>query len=957
MVNASSSGTSFQHVEEPHINFEHQFDYDHQSHTRFHDMVHDAYHETSTLSDNIEEPNVDAQQFYNMLDAANQPLYDGCREGLSRLSLASRMMNIKTDNNLSEVCMDSWAELISEILPEDNLAAESYYEIQKLVSSLGLPSEMIDVCIDNYMIFWKNDDQLQECRFCGKPRYKPSTGRTKVPYHRMWYLPITDRLKRLYHSERTSASMRWHAEHSRIDGEVTHPSDAKAWQHFNTPLIYELQQLWYTGVSTFDYSEQQNFTMRAVLMWTISDFPAYGMLSGWTTHGRLSCPYCMHRTDAFQLKHGRKTSWFDCHRRFLPVSHPYRKNKKLFTKNKVIRAPPPVYFSGEYLAEQLDYWGAQETAKCGGNWHIPANMPDGYLVDHNWHKKSIFWQLPYWKDLLLRHNLDVMHIEKFFFDNLMYTLLNVQGRSKDNLKTRLDLPDICSRPELHLTRDGKVPVPIFRLFAVAKSTLFEWVKSDVTFPDGYVSKLSRTAEQGQKFSGMKSHDFHVFMQRLLPFAMAELLPRNVHEAIAGIGTFFRDLCTRTLTEEGIHQLDNNIVILLCNLEKIFPPSFFDVMEHLPIHLPHEAALGGPVQFWWMYPFERFMKHLKGKAKNLARVEGSIVAGSLTEETSHFSSYYFAPTVRTRKRAPRRYDDGGVAPVYAVSGVPDIFAQIGRLSGQIKEVWWSSDKDRRSAHTYILLNCDYVQPFESIFVTQVKETFPDVSEKEIEKLKDRDFAGWLKQYVHYGTEIYPVWFHELLQGPITRITTAPMYFTRGYVFHVQAHGQNKATTNYGILVSGGTDYYGVLQEIIEVQYPGLLNLRCILFKCDWYDPVIGRGVRTNNLGVVDVNASRRYQRFEPFILASQAQQVSFIPYPRIRETGVLWLFVIKIAPRGRIIGVSDEIPLQNTQGDIYVPEHTVENIILIDQNNREIEEAGDYSEVEDVDSDEFDENSE
>ncbi|XP_020878682.1 uncharacterized protein LOC110227712 isoform X2 [Arabidopsis lyrata subsp. lyrata] len=533
MVNASSSGTSFQHVEEPHINFEHQFDYDHQSHTRFHDMVHDAYHETSTLSDNIEEPNVDAQQFYNMLDAANQPLYDGCREGLSRLSLASRMMNIKTDNNLSEVCMDSWAELISEILPEDNLAAESYYEIQKLVSSLGLPSEMIDVCIDNYMIFWKNDDQLQECRFCGKPRYKPSTGRTKVPYHRMWYLPITDRLKRLYHSERTSASMRWHAEHSRIDGEVTHPSDAKAWQHFNTPLIYELQQLWYTGVSTFDYSQQQNFTMRAVLMWTISDFPAYGMLSGWTTHGRLSCPYCMHQTDAFQLKHGRKTSWFDCHRRFLPVSHPYRKNKKLFTRNKVIRAPPPVYFSGEYLAEQLDYWGAQETAKCGGNWHIPANMPDGYLVDHNWHKKSIFWQLPYWKDLLLRHNLDVMHIEKFFFDNLMYTLLNVQGRSKDNLKTRLDLPDICSRPELHLTRDGKVPVPIFRLSAVAKSTLFEWVKSDVTFPDGYVSKLSRTAEQGQKFSGMKSHDCHVFMQRLLPFAMAELLPRNVHEAIAG----------------------------------------------------------------------------------------------------------------------------------------------------------------------------------------------------------------------------------------------------------------------------------------------------------------------------------------------------------------------------------------------------------------------------------------
>ena len=94
------------------------------------------------------------------------------------------------------------------------------------------------------------------------------------------------------------------------------------------PLIYELHQLWYTGVRTFDYSQQQNFTMHAMLKWTISDFPAYKMLSCWTTHGRLSCPYCIHRTDAFQLKHGRKTSWFDCHRRFLPMSHLYRKDKK-----------------------------------------------------------------------------------------------------------------------------------------------------------------------------------------------------------------------------------------------------------------------------------------------------------------------------------------------------------------------------------------------------------------------------------------------------------------------------------------------------------------------------------------------------------------------------------------------------------------------------------------------------
>jgi len=39
------------------------------------------------------------------------------------------------------------------------------------------------------------------------------------------------------------------------------------------------------------------------------------------------------------------------------------------------------------------------------------------------------------------------------------------------------------------------------------------------------------------------------------------------------------------------------------LETIFPPSFFNVMEHLLVHLAEEAELGGPVQYRWMYPFE------------------------------------------------------------------------------------------------------------------------------------------------------------------------------------------------------------------------------------------------------------------------------------------------------------------------------------------------------------------
>lgn len=49
--------------------------------------------------------------------------------------------------------MDSWAKLFKEYLPEDNLYASNYYQIHKLVASIGLLSQMIDVCIDNCMIF------------------------------------------------------------------------------------------------------------------------------------------------------------------------------------------------------------------------------------------------------------------------------------------------------------------------------------------------------------------------------------------------------------------------------------------------------------------------------------------------------------------------------------------------------------------------------------------------------------------------------------------------------------------------------------------------------------------------------------------------------------------------------------------------------------------------------------
>ena len=98
------------------------------------------------------------------------------------------------------------------------------------------------------------------------------------------------------------------------------------------PLIDDLCTLWNDGIPTFDVSLKQNFLMKAALMWTINDFPAYGMLSSWTTAGRLGCPICMERSKAFTTLNFHKVCYFDCHRQFLPLNHAYRRNKKSFKK-------------------------------------------------------------------------------------------------------------------------------------------------------------------------------------------------------------------------------------------------------------------------------------------------------------------------------------------------------------------------------------------------------------------------------------------------------------------------------------------------------------------------------------------------------------------------------------------------------------------------------------------------
>jgi hypothetical protein len=82
------------------------------------------------------------------------------------------------------------------------------------------------------------------------------------------------------------------------------------------------------------------------------------------------------------------------------------------------------------------------------------------------------------------------------------------------------------------------------------------------------------------------------------------LDKDIYEAIAKLGTFFRQLCSRTLDKDLLAEMKKEIPIILVKLQKNFPPTFFDVLIHLVVHLPDEALQRGHVQYGWMNLFER-----------------------------------------------------------------------------------------------------------------------------------------------------------------------------------------------------------------------------------------------------------------------------------------------------------------------------------------------------------------
>ncbi|XP_062118192.1 uncharacterized protein LOC133831793 [Humulus lupulus] len=562
------------------------------------------------------------------------------------------------------------------------------------------------------------------------------------------------------------------------------------------PLVEDLKLLWNEGVDAHDALDNTNFKLRAILMWTIQDFPAYGNLAGCKNKGRFSCPLCGYGTHSEWLKHSGKFSYRG-HQKFLQEDHPFRSKRSWFDGEEEHGNPPRI-MNGTTIAEHLK---------------------------------------DFVNELYVHHKLDVMHIEKNVCESICNTLLDVAGKSKYGLKARLDLQHMGIRSALHPHEKGTrtyLPAALHTLSKLEKELFCKRLFS-LKVPDGYSSNIQNFVSMEQcKLMGLKSQDFHILMQQLLSVAIKGLMPVGPRDAIMRLCLFFNRICQRVLDRESIMALENDVIETLCLLERFFPPSFFDVMIHLVVHIGREARLFYMDIILMMSNcvINRRMKILKDYVKNRARPEGR-----------------------------------------PISKRKEII-----LTDELLEI----------AHRYILLNTSVVEPFLEIHLDELKK-MNKIYERNsglLWKKHIQTFSTWMKEKVpmHSSSCDETDLLKWLAYGPRKHAASYTGYIINGQRFHI--HDIEKSTQNSGVSIEATTmcrssakdvsqvpnlvSYYGVIREIILLDY---YIVQIPIFKCDWAN--VPNVVKVeDSLTLVNLHQSQWSVGRDPFILASQAKQVFY-----------------------------------------------------------------------------------
>jgi hypothetical protein len=280
-----------------------------------------------------------------------------------------------------------------------------------------------------------------------------------------------------------------------------------------------------------------------------------------------------------------------------------------------------------------------------------------------------------------------MHCEMNLAKNFLKTIVG----TKDTVKVRRDLQQKNIKKHLWLMQNPRrgrkmlIPIAPYDLnddkFKVFVNTI-----ENLKTPSGHSSNLGKHI-RSKKFGGLKSHDYHVFMQQLLPLGLRGLLQPGPWMVVMRMSKVYRRICTKVYNPAEFESLQADVSESMALLEMEFPPSFFDIMTHLPYHLVQELDLCGPVSTRWMYPMERYVR-------KMARPEASMAEGYLKDECLGFVTEYLQRFDVVHRRvwdAEEEYGD--IEEVLEGAGKPYL------MTAELRDV----------AHQYVLRNIFVMQP--------------------------------------------------------------------------------------------------------------------------------------------------------------------------------------------------------------------------------------------------------
>ena len=137
-----------------------------------------------------------------------------------------------------------------------------------------------------------------------------------------------------------------------------------------------------------------------------------------------------------------------------------------------------------------------------------------------------------------------MHIEKNVCESIVGTLLDIPGKSKDGLSSRLDLVNLGIRSELQPIVGQKRTYFPAASYTLSKAEKIKFCKmlSALKVSDGYCSNLRNYVSMEElKLYGLKSHDYYTLIQQILPLTLRGLLNKNMRSTITRLSLFFNAL--------------------------------------------------------------------------------------------------------------------------------------------------------------------------------------------------------------------------------------------------------------------------------------------------------------------------------------------------------------------------------------------------------------------------------